>query len=437
MYGESGSHLRAELTTLLRQHRIQQRLGGKGIHTVPETTTVEEREELGQQIARYRNAVLAWCQQAVRAANPRINLEGTSGRTRGPAEELRYRLTAAVDASSAGLPPLDELATPQDFPMVESWRRAARAAALGEHDFEAGVGYGHLSQDQCMTVLKDAAEITRGLVGLDRRYEGIPGWAKLKNQGRLGRAAEVCATFAGYDEADYSVDLRGWRPPATLDPGPALPGLAGLLQGEYNLLIHLKEFPDAHSMRLVLDSQRVVSHETATRVRKTGTALADNLAARAETYKRLIDETRNVRGLLGNGGPAAAQAAIVAARAQKLARDGALDAKPLRHLDRLFNRIDARLTEVIEQGVSERLYFMRVKVPRVVDQAEGLVQPVRTRYVPINSPVQSDLINIVRTQLRPPPIPPRPPNGAGQSRAELEAAIVHRPERRDGPVIST
>jgi hypothetical protein len=104
MYGENGGHLRAELTTLLRQHRIQQRLGGPGIHTVPETTTPQEREELGKQIARFRHAVLVWCLQAVRAANPRINLEGTSGRTRGPAEELRYRLTAAVDASSAGLP---------------------------------------------------------------------------------------------------------------------------------------------------------------------------------------------------------------------------------------------------------------------------------------------------------------------------------------------
>ncbi len=30
--------------------------------------------------------------------------------------------------------------------MVETWRQAARAAALGEHDFAAGVGYGRLSE---------------------------------------------------------------------------------------------------------------------------------------------------------------------------------------------------------------------------------------------------------------------------------------------------
>lgn len=84
---------------------------------------------------------------------------------------------------------------------------------------------------------------------------------------------------------------------------------------------------------------------------------------------------------------------------------------------------------------SERLYFLRVKLPRIVDQAEGLIQPQRARYVPINSPVQTDLIDIVRTRLRPPPIQPRPPTGARQSRLDFEAAITHRPEER-GPTLS-
>ena len=52
MYGENGGLLRAELATLLRQHRIQQRLGGPGTHTVPESTTAEERKALGQRIGR-------------------------------------------------------------------------------------------------------------------------------------------------------------------------------------------------------------------------------------------------------------------------------------------------------------------------------------------------------------------------------------------------
>lgn len=437
MYGENSGMIRAELTVLLRQHRIQQRLGGKGIHTVPETTTVQEREELGRQIARYRHSVLVWCLQAARAANPRINLGGTSGRSRGLAEELRYRLAEAAKASPAGLAPSEELATPQDFPIVDTWRLAARAAALGEHDFGAGVGYGHLSEDQCMTVLKDVAEIARALVGLDRRYEGIPGWQKLKDQGRLGRAAEVCATFAGYDEPDYTVDFRGWRPPADLDPGPATPGIRGVLQGEYNLLVTLNHFPDAHNMRLVLDSQRIVSHEAARRVGAIAPLLTEKWEARTETFKTLIHETRNVRGLLGNGGPAAAQAAVVASRAQKLEPDADIDSRHVQQLDRLFNRIDARLADAIEYGAAERLYFLRVKLPRVDDQAVGVVRPVRTRYVPINSPVQTDLIRIVRARLRPPPGQPRAPKGAARSRGDFEEAITHRPTLRgaitDGP----
>ena len=215
MYAENGGHLRAELSTLLRQHRVQQRLGGAGSHSIPETTSVHERRLLGEQIGRYRHSGLVWCVQAVRAANPRMNLQGTSTRTRGPAEELRYRLDVAI-AHSSGLPGLDELTSEQPFAMVESWRQIARAATLGEHDFDAGLGYGRLSQVQCMTLLKDASDVARGLVGLDRRYSNIPGWQPLKDAGWLARAAETCATFAGYDEPDYTIDLRGWQPRRTL-----------------------------------------------------------------------------------------------------------------------------------------------------------------------------------------------------------------------------
>lgn len=39
---------------------------------------------------------------------------------------------------------MEDLTTEQAFPIVEAWRQAARAAAVGEHDFDAGVGYGQL-----------------------------------------------------------------------------------------------------------------------------------------------------------------------------------------------------------------------------------------------------------------------------------------------------
>jgi hypothetical protein len=429
MYGENGGLLRAELATLLRQHRIQQRLGGPGIHTVPESTTPEQRQALGEQISRYRHAVLVWCLQAVRAANPRINLEHSTGRSRGPAEQLRDRLTRAVDASTAGHPPLVELTTEQEFPMVESWRHAARAAALGEHDFDAGVGYGRLSDAQFMTVLKDAAEITRGLVALDRRYANIPGWKSLKDQGRLGRAAEVCAVFAGYDEPDYTVDLRGWRPPISTVEGPALPGIAGVLQAEHNVLVRLTQFPTAHNLRLVLDSQRVLSTEAALRVRNIAPDLADKWRTRAETYTALVRETRDLGGHVGAGGNAAAQGANALDRFRRL--PGALgEPKLLRHLDRLFTGIDDRVSDIIEHGARERLYFLRVMLPRVVDQPEPLIKPVRERYVPINSPIQTLLLEVVRAQLRPNPIPATPPASAATSREQFHDAITHRPKQR-------
>jgi len=426
MYGQHSGQLRDALGVLLREHRIQQRLGGKGIHTVPETTTVAEREALGKQIRRYRECVLSWCLQAVRAANPRINLEATSGRSRGPAEELRNRLTEALNASTSSLAPSDELVSKQEFDTVESWREAARAAALGEHDFAAGVGYGRLSEQQCMTVLKDAADIVRGVVALDRRYAGVPGWEKLKDQGRLGRAAEICAAFAGNEERDYTVDLRGWRPaPTTIDG--VLPGIAGLLQAEHNLSVHLHTFLDACSLRVVLDSQRIVSRTAATLIEPTEPPLTARWRGREVTYGQLVNETRDLGGMLGHGGPAAGQGAVAASRVQRLAPDEFTAPMLVRQLDRLFDRIDDQVSRCIEHGAKERLYFLRVPFPRIDDTAPGFVKPTRERYIPITSPVQTDLIVIARSQLRPAPITLRPPKGAAQSRAEFEAAITHRP----------
>ena len=129
--------------------------------------------------------------------------------------------------SNAGMPSLDELSKPQHFAMVESWRHVARAAVFGEHDFPGFMDQGRLSHAECLTVLQDAAEVTRALVVLDKRYDNIPGWIPIRGRARLDRAAQVCAVFAGSGERDYSVDQKGWRPPpATIDGGP-LPGIGG------------------------------------------------------------------------------------------------------------------------------------------------------------------------------------------------------------------
>jgi len=433
MYGENGKQLRLELTTLLRQHRIQQRLGGPGTHTVPESTTSEQRELLGQEIQRYRYAALAWCLHAVVTANPHINLERTTERSRGPAEELRYRLTRSINASHAGLPSMNELTVPQEFPMVESWRQVAKAAVLGEHDFGGPLGYARLSDQQCMTVLKDAAETTRALVVLDTRYENIPGWIPIRERGRLDRAAEVGAVFAGFNEPDYTVDARGWRtPPATIDGGP-LPGIGGVLQAEHNMLVHLASFPNALSLRRVMNGQRILSHEGARRAPNVGPDLIEKWLEREQTYKKLIDETRDVGGLVGSGGSAVAEAANAVSRLRHIHVDEVTRPEPLHDLDKLFTRTDARIAAIIEQGVADRLYFISVKVPRIVDASGELVSPVRERYSPITAPINTDLLAITRHELRPPPVTPPAPAGAHESRHQLRESIDHRPERRAGP----
>jgi hypothetical protein len=432
-YGENGSQLRSEMTTLLRQHRIQQRLGGPGIHTVPESTTAEQRELLGDQIQRYRYATLAWCLHAVVAANPRISLDRTSERSRGPAEELRYRLAQSINASNAGLPPLNELTTPQQVPMVESWRQVAKAAVLGEHDFGGLMDHGRLTPAQCSTVLKDTAEVARALVVLDKRYENIPGWIPIRERGRLDRAAQVCGVFAGYDAPDYSVDHKGWRPPpATIDGGP-LPGIGGVLQAEHNMLVHLASFPNALNLRRVMDGQRILSHEAARRAPSVAPELIEKWLERERIYMKLVIETRDVGGLVGSGGAAAAEAGNAVGRLRRVHVDEITTPEPLEDLDKLFFRTDARVAAIIEQGVADCLYFVTVKVPRIVDSTGELVSPVRERYVPIAASINTELLATARNGLRPAPVVTGSSAGAHESRQQLLESLDHRPDRTRGP----
>ncbi|MFT3871461.1 MAG: hypothetical protein QM714_02265 [Nocardioides sp.] len=343
---------------------------------------------------------------------------------------MRYRIEGTLGAIEVSLPTMDELVTEQPFALVDTWRQAARACVLGEHDFTNGVGYGRLSESQCLTVIKDAADVVRALVSLDRRYANIPGWHPLKDPGRLGRVAETCATWAGYWEPDYTVDLRGWRPEPTLIEGPGLPGITGVLQAQHNLLIHLGTFPTANNLRVVLDSQRIVSRETAHGLQPFDPTLAARWERRAETYGRLVHETRDLGGMVGNGGPAAGQGSIAAVRMEKLARDAITDPAQSRRLQRVSAGIDERICNVIERGVAQRLYFQRINVPGLNDHNGELVRVTRQKFVPITSPVQTDLLAIVRNDLRPTPIRRKAPKGATQSRLDFEAALHHRPPPR-------
>jgi hypothetical protein len=328
---------------------------------------------------------------------------------------------------------MDELTTPQNFDLVESWRRAAQASALGEHDFPAGLSWATLTDQKCWTVLKDAAEITQGLVVLDQRYTNIPGWAALPEPASLGRAAQVCAVFAGYDGQDHTVDRRGWRPSLEMIDGPDPGGFAGLIQTEQNLLIHLTRFPDARGLRLVTDSQRVLSHQLGVRVKQDFPTLSNRCAGRAATYTRLAQQCRNLAGLVGDRRNASADGSILLSRLRKVPSSQPLAPEQANSLVRLFNRIDTRISQIIEEGIAERLYFLRVELPRLSNEATGMVHRVRQRCVPITSQIQTDLLRLARDELRPAPSQPIPPPGAAESRRKLQEAILHRPQPRGDP----
>ena len=426
MYGENSGAVRAQLSTLLRQHRIQQRIGGEGMHTVPVSTTAEEREAIGRLIQRYRFGVLTWCREALTAAGLGSAAHG-GGRSVSPDAELRRRLLGTTSASAATLPTMADLTTAQHFPLVEAWRLAARAAALGEHDFAGDMADGRLDLNQRLTVVKDVAEIVRGILVLDRRYGNVPGWESLGGATRLERAAEACAFI---EAADYSIDQRGWRPPTRTIDGPARAGIAGVIQAEHNVLIHLSRFPNALNFRKLLDSQRELSSLLATRMASSEPELSGSWAHRATTYAALYREARNLGGHVGVGSAAVAEAANAISRLLRLPSDVQLNQRALRDTRMLFHRVDERIADLFEHGAQERLYFVRAKVPRIVIDDGQITHRVRERFMPIASRTLTDLVRLVREQLRPPPTAPCPPPGVLDSRVELSVALTHRPPSR-------
>jgi hypothetical protein len=445
MYGENGGLLRAELSSLLKQHRVQLRIGGGGTHTVPVTTTENERRQIGEQIRRYRQSVLVWCVQATNAVAPHAasNLSPTvTNPFRLPAIQhggltaMRQALEQTIDASTARLPSLEELATPHDLPIVEHWRQVARAAALGEHDFDAGLGHGRLDAQQAHTLIGDVAAIVRGLVVLDQRYSSIPGWENLHRSERLGWSALACALDASLEPPDYAVDMHGWRPKAKVIAGPAKPGLLGVLQAEHNLAIRMQSLPSAMNLRLVVDSQRLLSGWLAKLAAKIDPNLQHQWLTREQVYLDLQHELRNVGGRFGKGGLAVTEGANAVSRLKTIQPGTDLDPRVLHAFTTLFNKLDTRIADVIEAGMKRDAYFVRVRVPRLLKNTGQLVATARERYIPLAEADNTAITELVRDRLRPPAELPSSTRGAARSRAELHTAIVHQPTRgasRDVP----
>lgn len=427
MYGETGAELRQELAALLRIHRIQRAL---------ESTDrrIGERRRHGAQIRRYREAVMTWCAESAVTARPLAftNLPKAAAnpfRPAAPDEPVISELIRSLDKTRAGstahLPDLELLTTPQSNPVVEHWRKAAKAAALAEHDTGPDA-HGSFDTPQAQALLGDVAAVVQALVVLDQRYRVTPGWEPLTGVQRLGWAALACALDVGLGRPDYSIDQAGWRPMARLTRGGPKPGMLGVLQAEHDLFIRLRVPPNVTNLRRVVDSQRLVSDRLARIVARTAPDASARWRARCETYTVLQRQLRDVGGHLGKGGPAAVEGARAVSRLQHMSIATILEPRLAADFQTMFDHIDNRVADVIEDGVRRGSFVQRVTVPRVVDSARGMVHPVRERFAVVADLSDLEVITTVRGRLRPTATPPTPQPSPGPSRVDLHAALLDR-----------
>jgi len=423
--------MRTELAALLRQHRVQHRLDSSSLDAPP------DREATGLLIRHYRHTVLSWCAEAVLAAKPLVfstalpapaNPFRASNEAGAAVSELARALHAARDASTAGHATMEMLSTPSDNAVVEHWRSAARAAALAEHDTNGSAAVA-LTAAQAEALVGDVAAITQALVMLDHRYSNTPGWEKLADRGRLGWAALATALDVSLGQPDYSVDQTGWRPRTKVLRGPVRPGVLGVLQAEHNLLVHLRSFPNAMNLRLVVDSQRQVSNSLAPLAERINGEFAARWVERGTTYAVLQQQLRNIGGRLGHGGPAVAEAANATARLRALKPSTIIEPRVLAGFQTLFDRIDHRIADNVEDGIDRGAFVERIKIPKLGANTERMVFPTEEKFIPVSRASDLDVVRTLRDRLRPPP-PDSGTAAPGRTRADLHTAILHRPASR-------
>ena len=427
MYGDNGARMRRELAALLRQHRVMHRLAGK---------SPVERAAAGQQILRFRQSLLVWCAQAIGVARP-LTFPNVPQKPADPfraasdhgaaVAELARALATARDQATTRPAASQEFTTPSANHVVEHWRLAARAGALAEHDTAPDQAI-QLTAAQARTIAGDVAAISQALVVLDRRYRNTPDWESIAGCDRLGWAALATALDVSLGQPDYSVDQTGWCPRTKPIRGRAKPGVLGVLQAEHNLLVRLSSFPDAMNLRLIVDSQRLLSAGLVSYAERVDPDLAGQWGARAETYSRIQRELRDIGGRIGNGTAAAGEAANAVSRLKALGPETVIEPRMLGGFQTLFRRVDSRIANILESGVEQGAFVRRVTVPRVVSGDGRLIHSVRERFAPVARATDLDVIRTAREHLRPPEAPTVSP--AGTSRADLHAALIHRPAQR-------
>ncbi|QCX27740.1 hypothetical protein [Nocardioides jishulii] len=351
---------------------------------------------------------------------------GQSGASLSPAAELTHAIDLAVAESTASLPTLESLASSHPSPMVEHWRRTARAAALAEHDTSRRVT-AQMTVPQAQAIVADIAAMTQALVILDQRYRNTPGWEPLTQSARLGWVSLAAALDINLGQPDYSVDHLGWRPKTKVIPHPVRPGILGVLQAQHNLVIRMSAFPTATNLRLVVDSQRLVSAHLVPFAARVDDRLAARWSQRAETYTLIQKQLRDIGGVLGNGASAAAEGANAVARLRAIAPTTIVEARVLSGFQLLFNRLDHRIADVINEGLQRGAYCERVALPHFENGTGHMVTPVNERFAPTSPATDLAVVHTVNQRLRPQAPPTAPAATPGPTRVELHAALTHRP----------
>ena len=438
MYGETGAEMRREFAALLRQHRVQQKLGGP---------TQEARVQLGVLVREYRQTILMWLGQAMCAAHPLafsnmppaqpnpFRSVGAAGSDANATGELARALNLAESQSTAVRAPAAALVSPHDNPIVEHWRLAARAAALAEHDTSAQVA-SQMTATQAQALVGDVAALTQAIVVLDQRYRNTPGWERLAQSARLGWASLAAALDVNLGQPDYTVDHLGWRPKTKIIPDPARPGILGVLQAQHNLVIRMRSVPTATNLRLVVDSQRLVSAHLAPFAVRIDARLAERWTQRADTYSVIQKQLRELGGLLGVGSLAVAEGSRAVTRLRAISPDTIVEPRVLSGFQLLFDRLDERIADVIDDGVARGVYAKRVTLPRLAGGGVHLVWPTRQRFVPVTDATDLEVVRTIRDRLRPPKAVALA--SPGPTRVDLHSALIHQPPRRttpDGPQI--
>jgi hypothetical protein len=195
-----------------------------------------------------------------------------------------------------------------NFALVKKWQDAARLAVAGEREI-ASIQWAHVEPGQTRVMVKDTADLVRGLVTLDIRYSVVPGWRFLEQKGRLMTAATAASGMVAAGDLNVSIDGFGWRPGLGAIEGSALPGLAGVVQAQHNVVVDLARFPSAMNLRQVLIAQAQLSQGAARLAAAVDPSLGREFQDRAVVYRDLARASRTLGGELGAGTRAALESA--------------------------------------------------------------------------------------------------------------------------------